>query len=101
VPYALGGTALLLIGQFAAVKLDFQHFATKPARRLWPANAAALRPSLAAPAFTMAATLEAPRRALQRRRVIFQHSLPGPLRPRACGNRHVIRGTASRELLAR
>jgi hypothetical protein len=27
VPYALGGTALLVIGQFAAVKLDFQHFA--------------------------------------------------------------------------
>jgi hypothetical protein len=27
VPYALGGTALLMIGQFAAAKLDFQHFA--------------------------------------------------------------------------
>jgi hypothetical protein len=27
VPYALGGTALLVIGQFAAVKLDFQYFA--------------------------------------------------------------------------
>jgi hypothetical protein len=27
VPYALGGTALLVIGQFATVKLDFQHFA--------------------------------------------------------------------------
>jgi hypothetical protein len=25
VPYALGGTALLVIGQFAAAKLDFQH----------------------------------------------------------------------------
>jgi hypothetical protein len=27
VPYALGGTALLVIGQFAAAKLDFQHLA--------------------------------------------------------------------------
>jgi hypothetical protein len=27
VPYALGGTALLVIRQFAAMKLDFQHFA--------------------------------------------------------------------------
>jgi len=27
VPYALGGTALLVIGQFATMKLDFQHFA--------------------------------------------------------------------------
>ena len=26
-PYALGGPALLVIGQFAAVKLDFQHLA--------------------------------------------------------------------------
>jgi hypothetical protein len=27
VPYALGGTALLVIGQLATMKLDFQHFA--------------------------------------------------------------------------
>jgi hypothetical protein len=27
VPYALGGAALLVIGQFAAAKLDFQHLA--------------------------------------------------------------------------
>jgi hypothetical protein len=26
-PYALGGTALLVIGQLATMKLDFQHFA--------------------------------------------------------------------------
>jgi hypothetical protein len=29
VPYALGGTALLVIGQFATMKLDFQHFAER------------------------------------------------------------------------
>ena len=30
-PCALGGTALLVIGQFATMKLDFQHFAES-----WP-----------------------------------------------------------------
>jgi hypothetical protein len=46
-PYALGGTALLVIGQFATVKLDFQHFAECRPLILETANAA-MYPRIAA-----------------------------------------------------